>query len=145
MIRYAQCLQTGEVIGRGTLPDATALTDQTPLRDDDYFVEVDEATYEAIGNPGNQSHRVVGEKVVPRLLMPVLINTAIIPADGETKAHITGIPEGAMLTISGAVKWGPGEIAGGNVDLSSRVAGVIRIQLDRSPHFRPWSATIHAT
>lgn len=89
--------------------------------------------------------RVAGGTVVPRAVMPVLVSTPGIAADGDNECALTGLPDPCTVTITGAVSAGPMDITGGSLILTSTAPGAIIIAITADPIWKPWESTIHAT
>ena len=91
---------------------------------------------------GNYIH---GGAVTARIAMSLTVSTTSFPADGTSEATITGIPNGASVTISGAVTAGPETITDGELIVTSTTSGAIQVSITMRPAYQDWSTTLNAT
>lgn len=89
-------------------------------------------------------HAWVGGAVVARSPPQIAISAATIAADGEEESEISGIPDGAMLRVSGAVSLSWTAITGGVATLTCSVPGRVVVELRCPAPWRDWVGMIHA-
>jgi hypothetical protein len=88
---------------------------------------------------------VVESQIVPKVSMGLSVSTTSFAANGTAEATISGVPVGALATISGAVSAGPEAITDGTLTLTSNVAGSILVTISAPPMYFDWSITLNAT
>lgn len=85
-----------------------------------------------------------GVSLQPRISAAVALSTETILANGLSEALLTGVPEGAVLQVSGAVT-AEGVVTTGSVTITSTIPGTLRLHLTCPPPHLPWRGVIHAT
>ena len=81
---------------------------------------------------------------VPKLTQPVAVSKTSIVADGTDKAVLSGVPLGALVHITGAVKYGPAPVNDGEIVLTSNAHGKIAVRIECHPEFMAWEGQIDA-
>ncbi len=100
--------------------------------------------------------RVVDGALVPRSLIPAVLDVATLPANGLAAATLTGLPEGAIVTVvrqapgampqqAGPIVQGPVEVNGGAIGITSAVPGRLRITVTAGLAYAPWTGFVDAT
>jgi hypothetical protein len=90
------------------------------------------------------AYRIVNGEPVERASMTPAISTATFAADGLAQCVISDLPDPCRVTITGAVRAGPVQVAGGTLTLTSTQPGAIRVAVTADPTHKPWEVTIHA-
>ena len=81
-----------------------------------------------------------GAAVQRRAILPIGVSKAVIAADDADEAVITGIPEGATVTVDGVALDG---FAGGELVLTSAMPATYTVQVEKWP-FLPFEVEIVA-
>jgi hypothetical protein len=84
-------------------------------------------------------------RLVERTEMPIAISKTEISADGRDETSITGIPAGALATITGALSAGPVQIDDGELIVTSNKPGKLHVELRLQPTHHTWRTSINAT
>lgn len=95
------------------------------------------------GSISGETHYIVDSVPVNRPLMETAIGKSTILANGEDTSEITGIPEGAKLTITGPISLEPVVVDEGAIQFSADVAGDYTIRLECFPYL-DWQGVVHA-
>lgn len=87
---------------------------------------------------------VAGGEALPRIAAAIHLSAMEIQADGMAEAVISGIPAGAVITISGAlaVPWTP--VEGTSVTLTCTEPGRLIITMRLPAPYLEWRGTIDA-
>ena len=90
------------------------------------------------------THYVLSGEVIQKQASTTMISTDTISATGEDSVTISSIPEGATVTLSGAVSWS-GTVTGGSLSFSSTAPGKINILIAKNPEWVEWEGSVNAT
>lgn len=74
----------------------------------------------------------------------IVISAPTFAADGAAECEISGIPDGTIATLRGAVTAGPVVIDDGSIVLTSTSSGAIMLTLDCPPPWRRWEGRVDA-
>ncbi|RVT96257.1 hypothetical protein EOD42_14185 [Rhodovarius crocodyli] len=104
---------------------------------------IDHATFNAVRGRLEAFH-VAGGAVLQRVAAPIALSASSIAADGEAQAVISGIPDGAEISVRGAasVPWTP--VIGTAVTLTSTEPGQMLVTVRLPPPYLEWRDVIHA-
>lgn len=130
---------TGVVIGRRFNDPALVRIGLLPGEE---VFEVEPGSPAAIGQL--ETFFVESGDVLVRGEPEITVSAPSFAADGAAECEISGIPDGAIATIRGAVTAGPVEIDDGAIVLTSTSPGPITITLDCPPPWRRWEGRVDA-
>lgn len=88
---------------------------------------------------------VVDGTIVARAPMDLAVSKTAIAADGFDEAVITGLPDPCTVIITGAVAWGPAEVAGGTLTLTASMPGAFRVGVVAGPGLIAQEIALDAT
>lgn len=138
---YAIVSAAGQIVGFGRCPAGML---EMQFSADGEILEVTSEEHDAI-LAASFRYVVVDGVLVERAAITPAISATSIAADGIDACVLSDLPNPCVVTVSGAVTAGPVEVTGGSVTLTSTVAGVIRVRIEKNPTHTRWEGRINAT
>lgn len=139
-IFYLVADPTGALAGRGWSSEADFPLQEPPPGG--ALVKVSQAELDSTFSP--QDWYIDQGMLLSRVPMPVVLSKTTIAADGEDTCEISGLPDPCTVRLLGSLAWGPGEVSGGVLSITSSTPGDIRVRITAGPPYLKWEGTIHA-
>lgn len=131
-------VDSGEIVGMGTAPEAYVAAQKQP--DCDVLVVEGKSDYRAthyVADPGGTP------TLTPLQAMGASASAITVPADGVTAITVSGLPDPVSLQVTGPVP-AAAEVTGGSVDLTFDEPGAYTLRFTRVSYL-PFTVTIDAT
>ena len=126
---FARHDATGKVVAIGEVPDS--------------MIELQEGNIFQ-GTIDGATQYVVGGVAIPRPAVSSSISATTVPADGTTALTLSGVPNGATVTVSGPLPTMTEKADGTSIVLTFAIVGTYTIAVDAFPQ-QDFKVTINAT
>lgn len=92
----------------------------------------------------SDTHYVAGGNLLQRGVLTPAVPRTTLAADGVDSVTIGGLPDPCVITVTGAVSFGPAVVTGGGGTISTNAVGPIVVRVTADPLFVPWEVTLDA-
>ena len=130
----------GTIVASNAIPEAFASFQVIPDGCSQLALESSPGIFTVLSSTNYVDNGVLTAKAT----MSLTTNKTTFTANGTDEVTITGIPNGSVVTISGAVS-ATETITDGELIITSNVTGTILVSITNNPQYLPWSITLDAS